>query len=233
MRMWTGQTISLLGSQVTLLALPLTAILVFKASAFQVGTLTTAEFLPFLLFGLPVGVWVDRLRRKPILVAADIGRLVVLGSIPLAYAFGVLHLWQLYVVGFLTGVGTVFFDVAYGSYLPSLVERPRLIEGNAKLEISRSGAQLAGPGIAGLLVQGLSAPGAILADAVSYLASVASLLAIRAREIPVVRPVGEREPMRRQIGEGLRFVARNRLIRPVVGGGIIGNLFLEMGQVCL
>src|SRR5438445_3587358 len=103
-RMWTGQTISLLGSQVTLLALPLTAILVFKASAFQVGTLTTAEFLPFLLFGLPVGVWVDRLRRKPILVAADVGRLVVLGSIPLAYAFGVLHLWQLYVVGFLTGI---------------------------------------------------------------------------------------------------------------------------------
>ncbi|TMA53641.1 MAG: MFS transporter [Deltaproteobacteria bacterium] len=230
MRLWFGQTVSLLGSQVTLLALPLTAILVFKANAFQVSTV---EFLPFALLGLPVGVWVDRLPRRPILIATDLGRFAVMGSVPLAYALGILHLAQLYVVGFLSGVGTVFFDIAYVPFVPSLVSRDRLVEANAKLEMSRSGAELGGPGIAGLLVQGLSAPGAILADAASYLASVASLLAIRAREIPVVRPVGEPERMRRQIGEGLRFVARNRLIRPVVGGVIIGNLFLQMGQVCL
>ncbi|HEX9411540.1 MAG TPA: MFS transporter [Actinomycetota bacterium] len=131
-RRWGGQTISLLGSQITLLALPLTAILVFKALAFQVGTLSTVEFLPFMLLGLPVGVWVDRFRRRRILVAADVLRLVVIGSVPLAYALGVLRLAQLYVVGFLSGIGTVFFDVAYGAYLPALVDRTRLVEGNAK-----------------------------------------------------------------------------------------------------
>jgi MFS family permease len=233
MRLWTGQTISLIGSQVTLLALPLTAILVFKASAFQVGALTTMEFLPFVLFGLPVGVWVDRLRRKPILVLADVGRLVVLGSIPLAHALGVLHFAQLYAVGFLTGVGTVFFDVAYGSYLPSLVKRNRLVEGNAKLEVSRSGAQLAGPGIAGLLVQALSAPGAILADAFSYLASVLSLLSIRTKE-PEVEPSGGHPPrMRRQIGEGLRYVVDQPLLRPLLACTGTLNLFSMMGQAVL
>src|SRR5439155_9355828 len=194
MRVWTGQTISLLGSQVNLLALPLTAILVFNASAFQVGALSTVEFLPFVLLGLPVGVWVDRLRRRPILVVADVLRLIVIGSVPLAYALGVLRLVQLYVVGFLSGVGTVFFDVAYGAYLPSLVDRDRLVEGNAKIEGSRSGAQIVGPGVGGLLVQALSAPGAILADALSYLASVLSLLAIRSREAPVAVPEGGRPP---------------------------------------
>jgi len=233
MRLWTGQTISLIGSQVTLLALPLTAILVFKASAFQVGALTTMEFLPFVLFGLPVGVWVDRLRRKPILILADVGRLVVLGSIPLAYALGVLHFAQLYAVGFLAGVGTVFFDVAYGSYLPSLVKRNRLVEGNAKLEVSRSGAQLAGPGIAGLLVQSLSAPGAILADALSYLASVLSLLSIRTKEPEVEPSEGDPPRMRRQIGEGLRYVVEHPLLRPLLACTGTLNLFSMMGQAVL
>jgi len=167
MRLWTGQSVSLLGSQVTLLALPLTAILLFHATAFQVGALSAVEFLPFMLFGLPVGVLVDRMRRRPILIAADAARFVAIGSIPLAHALGMLHLGQLYVVAFIFGTGTVFFDVAYLAYLPALVPRDRLVEGNAKLEVSRSGAQLAGPGIAGVLVQALSAPGAMLADAVS------------------------------------------------------------------
>src|SRR5436189_317023 len=172
MKLWTGQTISLIGSQVTLLALPLTAILLFDATAFQVGTLNTLLFLPFLLFGLPAGVWVDRARRKPVMVAADVGRFVVLASVPVAYWLGILHLGQIFVVGFATGVLTVFFDVAYGAYLPWLIPREQLIDGNAKLEISRSGAQIAGPGLGGLLVQWLGAPVAIMADAISYLASV-------------------------------------------------------------
>jgi MFS family permease len=146
MKMWTGQTVSLLGSQITLLALPLAAILLFKASAFQVGLLSTAEFLPFVLFGLPAGVWVDRMRRKPVLVVADFGRFAVLGSIPLAHAFGVLTLTQLYAAAFLSGVFTVFFDVAYAAYLPALVNRHRIVEGNSKLEISRSGASWPGRG---------------------------------------------------------------------------------------
>jgi MFS family permease len=229
-RMWTGQTISLLGSQVTLLALPLTAILVFKASAFQVGVLSTVQFLPFVLLGLPVGVWVDRLRRRPILVAADVLRLIVVGSVPLAYGLGVLRLAQLYVVGFLSGVGTVFFDVAYGAYLPSLVDRDRLVEGNAKLEGSRSGAQIVGPGVGGLLVQALSAPGAILADALSYLASVLSLLAIRGREAPVAVPEGGRPSMRRQVADGVRFIAGQPLLRPILACTGTLNLFSMMGE---
>ena len=158
-------------------------------------------------------MWVDRLRRRPVLVVADVLRLLVVGSVPLAHALGILRLPQLYVVGFLAGVGTVFFDVAYGAYLPSLVDRNRLVEGNAKLEASRSGAQLAGPGIAGVLVQVLSAPGAMRADALSYLASMVSLLSIRRGEPPVAHPAGGRPRMRRQVGEGIRFL----LAQPLSG----------------
>jgi MFS family permease len=125
------------------LALPLVAILVLKASTFEVAALGVVEFLPFVLLTLPAGVWVDRLRRRPILVVADWGRAVALGSVPLAYALGGLTLGQLYVVGFVVGVFTVFFDVSYQSYLPSLVDRDRLVEGNAKLELSRAGGDVA------------------------------------------------------------------------------------------
>src|SRR5919106_1696969 len=162
LRLWSAQTISQFGTQITLLALPLAAILVLDASAFEVALLSAIEFAPFLLFALPAGVWVDRLRRKPILVVSDLARAGLLVSVPIAHALDALTIWQLYVVGFGTGVGTVFFDVAYQSYLPSLVERTRLVEGNSKLEVSRSGAQLAGPGLAGVLVGAITAPYAIL-----------------------------------------------------------------------
>jgi MFS family permease len=197
-----------------------------------VGVLSTFEFLPFVLFGLPAGVWIDRLRRKPVLVVADLGRFLVLGSVPLAYAFDSLTMLQLYIVAFVTGVFTLFFDVAYGAYLPVLVDRRRLVDGNSKLEISRSGAQLAGPGVGGLLVQAFSAPVAILADAVSYIASVISLLLIRK---PEPAPVRESEPptMRRQIGEGLRFVLGNRLLRPLAACIASLNLFSQMAQAVL
>ena len=138
--LWSAQTVSEVGSQVTNLALPLAAILVLKASTFEVAALGVVEFLPFVLFSLPAGVWVDRLRRRSILIAADWGRAAALGSIPIAYVAGALTLGQLYAVGFVTGVLTVFFDVAYQSYLPSLVERDQIGEGNSKLEISRSAA---------------------------------------------------------------------------------------------
>jgi MFS family permease len=223
MKLWTGQSISQLGSQVTLLALPLTAILLFKATAFQVGVLGTAEFLPFLLLGLPVGVWVDRLRRKPILVVADVGRFLVLGSIPVAYALDAMHIGHLYVAAFLSGVFTVFFDVAYAAYLPSLIDRDRLVDGNSKLEISRSGAQLLGPGVAGILVEAITAPAAILADAGSYLGSVLFLLLIRNRE-PRIEPPAERPRMLAQIGEGLSYVLRHTLLRPIITCTALLNL---------
>jgi MFS family permease len=152
-RLWTGETISQFGSQISQLAIPLTAILVLDATAFEVAALTTVEFLPFIIFTLPAGVWVDRMRRRPILIAGDVVRALLLGSIPIAYVLDALTLGQLFVVGFLFGICTVFFDVAYQSYLPSLVERNQIIEGNSKLEITRSAAQIGGPGLGGVLIE--------------------------------------------------------------------------------
>src|SRR5437763_6403114 len=179
LKLWSAQTVSQFGSAVSQVAIPLVAVLTLHASAFEVAALSTVEFLPFLLFTLPAGVWVDRLPRRPILVIADAGRALALGSIPLVAAVGHLTLAQLYVAGFVTGTLTVFFDVAYQSYLPSIVEREQLVDGNAKLEISRSAAQIGGPGFGGLLVPIFTSPWSVLADAVSYLGSAAFLFGIR------------------------------------------------------
>jgi MFS family permease len=222
LKLWSAQTISQFGSAITGLALPLAAILVLHASAFQVALLTTIDFLPFLLFSLPAGVWVDRLPRRPILIAGDLGRAAALVSIPAAAAFGALTIGQLYVVGFITGTLTVFFDVAYQSYLPSLVEREQLGDANGKLEVSRSGAQLAGPGLAGLLVGAVTAPYAIVVDAVSFLGSAAFVGAIRRGE-PVGEPPVERPRMRREIAEGLRYVLGHPYLRPSMAYVAIAN----------
>ena len=223
LRLWSAQTISQFGSQVSQLALPLAAILILDASAFEVALLGTVEFLPFLLFALPAGVWVDRLRRKPILVLGDLGRALALGSIPVAYAFDALTIWQLYAVGFLVGVGTVFFDVAYQSYLPSLVDRSRLVDGNSKLEISRSGAALAGPGLAGVLIGALTAPYAILLDAVSFVWSAGLIARIQRAEI---LPEQTAKPsMRRELVEGLRYLLGHRFWRPLALTVALSNFF--------
>src|SRR5918992_4471633 len=179
LKLWSAQGISQLGTQVTLLALPLAAILVLDASATEVALLGAVEVLPFLLFTLPAGVWVDRLPRRPILVVADLLRAVALVSIPLAYALDALTLPHLFVVAFVTGVLSVFFDVSYLAYLPSLVDRSQLGAGNSKLEATRSAAQVAGPGAAGVLVAAVTAPVAILVDAVSYVISALFVWRIR------------------------------------------------------
>jgi MFS family permease len=227
-RLWAADTISQLGTQITFLALPTAAILVLHANAFQVGLLSTMEFLPFILVGLPAGAWVDRLRRRPILIAGDLGRAVILGSVPLAYAFGSLHMWHLYVVAFLAGICTVFFDVSYQSYLPSLVDRDQLVDGNAKLEISRSGAQLAGPTIAGWLIQLVEAPIAILADAASYLWSAIWIFMIRKPEPKVEVPAHGHTPIRHEIAEGLRYVWHHPLLRPIAYCTANSNLWSAM-----
>ena len=182
MKLWSAETISQLGTQVTQLALPLAAIYVLHATVFEVSLLTAAEFAPFLIVGLPAGVWVDRMSRRRVLIAGDLGRAFLLGSIPLAAALHVLSMPQLYLVAFFAGICTVFFDVAYQSYLPSLVYRDQLIDGNAKLEISRSLAYLAGPALGGYLVELVTAPFAILVDAVSYLGSALFIGRIQAEE---------------------------------------------------
>lgn len=172
MKLWIGQSISVFGTPVSQIAIPWIAIKILDASAFEVATLTTFEFLPFLLFALPAGVWVDRLPRRSVLIAGDIGRALLLATIPLAYVLDALTLGRLYVVGFLVGILTVFFDVAYQAYLPSLVARDQLVEGNSKLQLTASGAQIAGPAAGGGLVQALTAPYAVLADAISFVQSL-------------------------------------------------------------
>jgi MFS family permease len=232
MRLWTAETVSQVGTQVTQLALPLVAIVVLATTPFEVSLLETAAFLPFILLGLPAGVWVDRLRRRPILIVGDLGRAIALATIPAAYMLDVLTIWQLYAVAFVVGCLTVFFDVAYQSYLPSLVDREDLVEGNAKLEISRSGAALVGPTIAGLLVEIVKAPMAILVDSLSYLGSAFFVFLIRRREPEVVHPDvaagGERPGMREDIAQGIRYVVGHRYLRWIALSTATSNLFTNM-----
>jgi MFS family permease len=223
-KLWAGHTISRFGSEISQLAIPLTAALVLNASAFQMGLLGTFEFAPFLLLSLFAGVWVDRMRRRPILILADIGRAILLGSIPLAAVLGVLRIEQLYLVGVCTGILTVFFDVADQSYLPALVSREHLVEGNSKLEMSRSVAQIAGPGVGGALVQLVTAPVAILVDAASFLASAACIFAIRAPEPAPVRHAEGGGSMWVELREGLAVVLGNPLLRSIAACTATSNL---------
>ena len=227
-RLWAADALSQFGTQISAIALPLLVIKVLDAGAFEVGLLTTFEFLAFLLLGLPAGAWVDRVRRRNVLVAADLGRALLLGSLPLAWWLGALSLWQVYLVALLTGVCTVFFDVAYQSYLPHLVGRDHLVEGNAKLQGTQSVAQVAGPTAGGLLVQSLTAPYAILLDAVSFLWSAAWVATIRSRE-----PKPERVPDRnlvREVREGLSFVFGHRLLRAIAACTATSNLFSNVAM---
>jgi MFS family permease len=226
-RLWIGETVSQFGTQISQLALPLVAILVLHASTFEVGLLTAIEMLGFLIVGLPAGAWVDRMRFRSVLIVNDLIRAAALGSIPLAQLLGVLTIGQLYVVALLTGVSTVFFDVAYQSYLPDLIDRSALVEGNAKLQASESVSQIAGPSAGGALIQALTAPYALLIDAVSFLWSAAWVGAIQVRP-----PKPERKPDRhlgREIREGLSFVLRNRMLRSIAMCTGSSNLFNTMG----
>ncbi len=200
----------------TLLALPSVAILTLGAKPYQVGLLEAAQFLAFPLLGLPAGVWVDRLSRKAVMIVADVGRAAALVYIPIAWALHVLTLWQLYLIALFVGVLTVFFEVAYQSYLPSLIERQDLTEGNAKLEISRSAAQIAGNGLGGVLIQRLGAPIAMLIDALSFLASVAGLISIRAKET-IARPAARSHGFWAELRDGARVVFGSPILRNIAG----------------
>jgi MFS family permease len=228
LKLWSAETISQFGTQVSNLAIPLTAILVLDASAFEVAALSTVLFLPFILFTLPAGVWVDRLPRRPILIVGDLGRAALLATIPVAYAADVLTLWHVYAVAFLVGVCTVFFDVAYQSYLPSLVDRGHLVEGNSKLEISRSAAQIGGPGMGGVLVDLLTAPYAILLDALSFAGSGLFLARIRKREERVSRHETERQSMWTELREGFVFVVGSRYLRSIAASTMTFNFFASL-----
>ena len=226
LKLWGGQTVSLFGSLLTQFALPLLAALLLRAGAAEMALLAAAEVVPGLLLGFFAGVWVDRLRRRPLLIAADLGRALALASIPVAAAMGALHIGQLYIVALLVSVCGVFFDVAYPSYLPSLLKPRELVEGNAKLESSAALAEVSGWGIAGLLTQLAGAPLAILLDAVTFVVSAISLGAIRTREPhPGADVDHERRHMRREVRAGLRFVVADPARRTVTTAGALDSLF--------
>src|SRR5437899_6789326 len=196
MRLWIGQTISVFGSVVGVAAMSFTAILTLHATPFQLGLLSAARLAPGFVTALAAGAWVDRLQRRPILIGADIGRAALLTTIPLAAILGLLRIEQLYLITFLVSILTIFFDVAYRSYLPSLIGRAELVEGNSKLSASASAAEVSGFGVAGWLVQLFTAPIAILIDAISFLVSAISVWLIQAPE--QAAPVNIKLDMRRE-----------------------------------
>lgn len=223
-RLWCADALSQLGTRISALAIPLLAATTLHASTWHVALLTSVETLPFLLLGLPAGAWADRMRRRPVLVAGDLGRAVALGSVPVAAAFGSLRLGQLYAVAFATGVLTLFFDVSHRSYLPQVVGRERLVEANSRLEANRTVGYSVGPTAAGVLVQWIGAPLAVLVDALSFLWSAGWIASIRTPESRP-RPATERD-LRREIAEGLRFVLGHPVVRPTVLFGAGANLML-------
>lgn len=213
------------GSQFTLLALPIIAALALGASPSQMGVLSAVGTAPFLIFGLFAGAWVDRRHRRPILVFGDVGRALLLGTIPLAAFLGVLGMSQLYIVGFLVGILTVFFDVAYQAYLPALIDREHLVDGNSRLEASRSLAQVSGPGLADALIQILSAPAVILIDALSFLCSAFFIWRIGKHEVPFALAD---TPLLAQVREGLGVVLGHRLLRAIAGCTGTWNFFTAL-----
>jgi MFS family permease len=226
--LWTGQTISLAGSAVTTIALPLAAIAVLKASAFQVGLLTAATYAAFALVSLPAGVVVDRLRKRPIMIWSDIFRLVILGSVPVAAAFHRLTLGQLYAVALTAGVCAVFFDVSQQSFVSYLLAPEDLTEGFGKLGASASFAQVSGRGLASALVVAIGAAKAVTADALSYAVSVASLLWIKTNEPRPERKPGGIRQLRQDVAEGLTFITRHPILRKTTECSAAGNLFIAM-----
>jgi MFS family permease len=226
--LWTGQTISLTGSAVTTVGLPLAAITMLGTSALQVGLLTAATYGAFILVALPAGVVVDRFPKRRIMIWCDSVRLVIIGSVPVAAALHRLTLGQLYAVALAAGVCAVFFDVSEQSYVPSLLDPEDLTEGFGKLGASASFAEVSGRGLASGLVAVIGAAQAVTADALSYAGSVTCLLLVKGDEPrPERRPAGARQ-LRRDIPQGLAFIARHPVLRKITACTAAGNLFIAM-----
>ena len=224
LKLWTGQTVSRLGSVVTRTALPLVALLVLGAGPLELAVLVIAASLAVLLVGLVAGAWVDRLRRRPILISTDVLRAALLFWIPIAYAIGVLRIEQLYVVAFIEGCLASLFNSAYPAYVPSLVGTDRVVDANSKLATSTSIAEIGGPGFAGALVQVAGAPFAMLVDAVSFVVSAVSLVAIRAPEPP--RPTrAVKTRIGHEIVEVLGIVRRHSILVPLATRSILAHVF--------
>jgi MFS family permease len=224
LKLWTGETISAFGSQITAFALPLTAVLMLGATSVQMGILSFLAFAPMLFLTLFAGVLVDRLPRRPILIFASLGQAIMLGTVPLAALSGLLHIGYLYIVVLCCGVLTVFFEVAYQAYLPSLIAREQMVEGNGKLEMSHAFAQIAASGLAGSIVQLFTAPFTIVLDAFSFLISATFLCCIHKAE-PVKVHCGVRSHIFKKIREGLQLVLRSRILWSIAACNATMNLF--------
>jgi MFS family permease len=223
LKLWAGQSVSELGGSITQIALPTVAVFQLHAGPFELGLLSAFARLPFPLLALPIGVWIDQLPRRRVMILADVGRMLALASIPIAAVGGALTLVQLYVVALVTGLLTIFFDLAYLSYVPSLVGRENLGDANAKLQLSSSVSDVAGPGLGGLLIQAIGGGQAIAVNAASYLISFASLAWIRGEDISPVR-TGPTASAFDDLKEGLAHVFRHPLLRSLIlclGGAIV------------
>jgi predicted MFS family arabinose efflux permease len=229
MLFWGGQTVSQTGAQVTILALPLTAIVLLKASVFEVGLLSAADTSAYLLVALPAGVLADRVSKRRLMLWCDLGLAIVIGSVPVAQAAGVMTLGQLYAVALISSVLSVVFLVSYTSYLPTLVEAGQLLDGNGKLSTSGSFAQLAGPSLGALLVGLFGAARAMAGDAMSYVFSAACLLLIGHREHRGAQAGNRERPgLGKQAIEGLRFVMREPILRKAAAWSGTANFFVIM-----
>ena len=230
-RLWAGQSVSMLGTMIGRPAMSFTAILVLHASAAQVALLAAMDIVPGLLVGLHAGAWVDRMRRRPILIGTDVARFLLLLTVPVAALLDALHIQQLYVVAFAVSLLSVFFSVAYQAYLPSLIHKDQLLEGNSKLAAGSAVAEFSGFGMAGALVHVLTAPFAVLVDAFSFLVSAWAVRGIRAPE-PAPEHAGSQQPMLRDIAAGVAEVVRQPLLRALalcnismdVAGGVFAAL---------
>ncbi len=233
LRLWAGETISHLGSSFSGLAMPIVAIQLLNAGPMEIALINLADFLPFLLFGLLIGALVDRLPRRGILIVGDLGRALLLLTIPIAFALDALSIPQLVVVGFLLGTLTVFFDVAYQAYLPSLIPKEDLVDGNSKLELSRSAAGLLGPSLAGALIAIVKAPAAVIIDAISFALSALFIFSIKPKHENVAELNDSAAPpastprasLRSDIVAGLRYVFGHPTLRTIGGATATSNLF--------
>jgi len=223
LRLWIGQSVSQFGNQFTGLALQFLAVKTLLASPAEIGILAALGTLPFLLIGLLVGVWVDRHRRRPILIVGDFGRGVIVVAIAALTVLGLVRMEYLYVLAFATGVLTVFFDVSYQAYLPALVPREQIVEGNSKLEATNTSAQVAGPVLAGVVVQSLGYAFAFVSDGLSFFFSAGLMSRISKEETPPTP--SERRSVRADIREGLRVVFRDRRLWSIAGCTGTANLF--------
>lgn len=226
LKFWVGETVSLLGNHITMLALPLTAVIVFNASDEQVGLLRFLQLVPYLGLALLFGLWVDRFRRRPVMIAANLTRLILIGLVPVLYWLDLLGVGSLLAIAFLVGVASVAFDVSWMSYVPTLVKDPKhYVEANSKTGTTSSATDVAGPGIAGALVGALTAPVALVVDAFSFLISLVSLLLIRTKE-ESPKPATEQRHLLGELRDGLTWVFGNRILRPLALVGPFCNFSL-------